>query len=625
MKNIRFLPLIILSIIGKPALAQPQVGLTLFASGLSSPVDIKHCGDDRLFVIEKTGYIQILDITGSKNPQPFLDIHTVVGSAGSEQGLLGMAFSPNYSVDGFFYLNYTDINGNTHISRFSRDLSNPDLALASSEELLLTVTQPYSNHNGGMVQFGLDGYLYIGLGDGGNAGDPGNRAQAKKEYLGKLLRIDVSNAPGYTIPANNPFVGDSSYYPEIYALGIRNPWRFSFDKINGDLWIGDVGQNTWEEIDHHPASAPGGMNYGWRCYEGNVAYNNAGCNIASYYEPPVFTYQHSGTNGCSITGGYVYRGAQYAELFGKYLYTDFCSGNLWALDNSNGTYVNTLLGNFADNQYGSFGEDQYGELYLAELYSGKIYKIEETSCLPTAFIAENDSIVQCGSSVNLQTPPGPGLSYIWKLNGTNIPGATLATYSATQNGTYSVRVTNASNCHNLSDPVIVIINNNPVVNINGLLPVYCINNTSVILNGSPTGGVFGGSFVTGNIFNPSQAGLGTHSINYTFTDANGCIGKKWKTITVDGCALVSEYGIHSSPIISPNPSEGIFNVQLPDPMKGEMNISITDLVGQKIYNKSNFVPSQKTISIDMTGLNKGIYLLKLTADGKQSIQKFIIQ
>lgn len=244
--------------------------LDLFASGFNRPVNIKHAGDDRLFVVEQDGFIKIVNSDGSVEPTNFLDIDDRVRSIGNEQGLLGLAFHPDFASNGYFFVNYTDNSGDTVISRFSRIGVNPTIADPNSELIILTYTQPYSNHNGGELQFGPDGYLYISSGDGGSGGDPQNNAQNLNSLLGKLLRIDVNNSTAsnpYEIPADNPFIGDAAARDEIWAYGLRNPWKFSFDALTDDLWIADVGQNAREEINLVP-STDAGLNYGWRCYEG---------------------------------------------------------------------------------------------------------------------------------------------------------------------------------------------------------------------------------------------------------------------------------------------------------------------------------------------------------------------
>ncbi|HPF11951.1 MAG TPA: PQQ-dependent sugar dehydrogenase [Flavobacteriaceae bacterium] len=345
------------------------ITLESFASGFSAPVDIAHAGDDRLFVVEKGGRIKILNADGTIEATPFLDISSLV-SNGSEQGLLGLAFHPDYATNGYFYVNYTDTGGDTQVSRFSVDSGNPNLADPASEFPIIDYTQPFSNHNGGCVRFGPDGYLYIAAGDGGSGGDPGNRAQNTELLLGKLLRIDVDSPGGgnnYGIPPDNPFAGDPPNAGEIWAYGLRNPWKFSFDKDNGDLWIADVGQGTIEEIDHAAGNAAG-LNYGWRCYEGSLVYNNTDCPDPSELTFPVGEYNHSVGN--SITGGYVYRGSTYNNMLGYYFFADFGSGVIGSIDSDE----NLTILDDTNSNFSSFGEDVNGELYLVT-YSGTIYKI----------------------------------------------------------------------------------------------------------------------------------------------------------------------------------------------------------------------------------------------------------
>ena len=313
--------------------AQTPFKLVQIASGFIKPLDLKNMGDERLFVVTQPGVIYILDSLKNKLPIPYLDINAKVIDSGNERGLLGLAFHPNYKQNGYFYVNYSRNNdGYTTISRFKVS-ADPNVA-DTTEQILLTVAQPYNNHNGGCMQFGPDGYLYIGLGDGGSGGDPQANAQNPMKYLGKMLRIDVDNGSPYGIPADNPFINSNDTLHEIWALGLRNPWRYSFDKLTGDFYIGDVGQDTWEEVDVEPAGSKGGLNYGWRCFEGNATYNSTGCGPAAGYVFPIAVYKHP-TEGCSITGGYVYRGDKYLGLYGKYLYTDYCTGIFWALYRNN--------------------------------------------------------------------------------------------------------------------------------------------------------------------------------------------------------------------------------------------------------------------------------------------------
>ncbi|MDQ4076752.1 MAG: PQQ-dependent sugar dehydrogenase [Chloroflexota bacterium] len=366
------------------------LGLVPFADELQQPTTIQHAGDERLFVLEKAGRVRVIESDGSVLPTPFLDIAEQVESDGHEQGLLGLAFHPDYASNGFFYLNYTDTQGDTVVSRFSRSATDPDQADASSEAVLLTVQQPYTNHNGGNILFGPDGYLYIGMGDGGAGNDPDNNAQDESTLLGKMLRIDVDRRQGslsYAIPADNPFFDNPGAAPcgeteanrcsEIWALGLRNPWRFSFDRETGDLYIGDVGQNDWEEIDFQAASSRGGENYGWRCYEGNNRNPNIPpCEVPDHV-PPIHDYSHD--MGRTITGGFVYRGTTYPEMRGHYLFGDYVDGNLWALKEVDGTWQITGRMENALNNPSTFGEDINGELYVADISSGRIYRIAVNS------------------------------------------------------------------------------------------------------------------------------------------------------------------------------------------------------------------------------------------------------
>ena len=319
-------------------------------SGLQRPVDLQHAGDGsgRLFVVEKPGRIRIAQEYQLLD-EPFLDITARVGDDGNEQGLLGLAFHPRYAENGLFYVNYTDNNGDTVIARY-RVTADPNIADPNSEAVLLNVEQPFGNHNGGVLDFGPDGYLYAGLGDGGSAGDPLGNAQKLDTFLGKILRLDVDNGEPYAIPADNPFGN------EIWAYGLRNPWRMSFD-ISGDLFIGDVGQNQWEEIDVIPAGSPGGQNFGWNILEGTHSYAGV---PQDGLVPPVAEYNHQ--QGCSVTGGYVYRG-QMREWWGIYFYGDYCSGKVWGLVNVDGQWQTQVLYE-TGVLITSFGVDEAGEVYI---------------------------------------------------------------------------------------------------------------------------------------------------------------------------------------------------------------------------------------------------------------------
>jgi glucose/arabinose dehydrogenase len=328
-------------------------------TGLQRPVDLQVNGSGRLFVLEKVGRIRIIE-NDQLLETPFLDISDHVGSSSNEQGLLGLAFHPRYSENGRFFVNYTDVNGDTVIARFQVS-SDPNLADPASEVPLLGIDQPFPNHNGGVLAFGPDGYLYAGMGDGGSQGDPNGNAQNTGVLLGKILRLDVDSAEPYAVPADNPFGN------EVWAYGLRNPWRLSFDGSTGDLYIGDVGQQVWEEIDYLAAGSPGGANFGWDHREGAHEYEGGG---PEGMIDPVAEYSHP-EGGCSVTGGYVYRGSM-SEWNGIYLYGDYCTGIIWGLISSGGSWQSQMLFDL-DFRITSFGQDENGELYLID-DNGSIYR-----------------------------------------------------------------------------------------------------------------------------------------------------------------------------------------------------------------------------------------------------------
>ncbi len=357
------------------AVQTPVLRSALVATGLQAPVGIVPApGTSTLYVVEEAGTIRTLAPDGTVGATPFMDIRDKVLYS-VEMGLLGLAFSPNYPQDGYIYIDYVNKSQYTVVARYH--VATSGTVDPASEKVLLTVKQPYPNHKAGDLMFGPDGYLYITLGDGGSGGDPQNHAQNKNDYLGKLLRIDVSKGNPYTVPATNPFAHDTNAKPEVWAYGLRNPWRISFDRATGDLYIADVGQNAVEEIDVQKAGDKGGENYGWRCYEASRSYNLDGCGPTNNYTMPVLEYDHSGGR-CSITGGYVYRGSRYPGLTGKYIYSDYCSGELFYMSKQAGKEVATLA---AKTPYAisSFGQDNSGELYFADLTTGSVYHLEDSA------------------------------------------------------------------------------------------------------------------------------------------------------------------------------------------------------------------------------------------------------
>ena len=360
---------------GEPAPFDPgaiSLGLDEFATGLTGPIAVTHAGDgsDRLFVAEQGGRILAFDARG-KEPVEFLDLSELT-APGGEQGLLGLAFHPDYETNGRLFVNYTDLEGDTVIAEYRAADPDDRSADPSTEQVLLRIDQPFTNHNGGHLAFGPDGYLYIAVGDGGGAGDPEDNSQDLGTLLGKILRIDVDKGSPYGIPKDNPFAGDPDAKPEIWAYGLRNPWRFSFDRETKEIWIGDVGQTALEEIDRAEGDA-GGLNFGWDDMEGSACYEPASDCTQDDRVVPITEYSHD--LGCSITGGYVYRGSEERGLAGGYFFGDYCSGTIWAVpaDAETGTRPFEMLQ--TESAISSFGEDEAGELYVTDLAGGSVFRL----------------------------------------------------------------------------------------------------------------------------------------------------------------------------------------------------------------------------------------------------------
>ncbi|MFZ6053249.1 PQQ-dependent sugar dehydrogenase [Halocola ammonii] len=410
-----------------------EIELEPFISGLSNPVGLEHAGDERLFVIQKnSGIIEIYNLDGDFIGD-FLDIDGL--STASEQGLLGLAFHPDYQENGRFFVNYTDGSGDTVISEFTVS-SDPDVADDSSEQILLEISQPFSNHNGGGLEFGPDGYLYIGTGDGGSGGDPQNNAQDPQELLGKMLRIDVDSGDPYGIPADNPFVDDASTLDEIWAIGMRNPWRYTFDDENGDLWTADVGQNQWEEINVEPGDSEGGLNYGWRCYEASYEYNTDDCSGDFFF--PIAEYSHSGDNFCSITGGIVYRGSQFPRLFGHYFFTDYCAGDIISLvESEEGSFEENTLLETSTFGYVAFAADINGQPYIVDI-NGNVQKIVDPC-------GDFDPEISANVDFNAASA-SEGAQYYWYLNGELVEGENDQVFAPSENGEVYAVVENEDGC-----------------------------------------------------------------------------------------------------------------------------------------------------------------------------------
>jgi glucose/arabinose dehydrogenase len=366
--------------------AQPIIGFTEVANGLTNPVDVANANDgsNRLFIVEQGGTVRIFD--GSTIlPTPFLDVSSLI-SGGGERGLLSIAFHPQYASNRYFFIYYTNTAGDITVAQYRTDAGTPDVADPSSGKVLLTIPKPFANHNGGKLNFGPDGNLYFGTGDGGSGGDPNNNAQTGTSDLGKLIRINVDDfttPPYYTIPPTNPFIGDPAINDEIFALGLRNPWRWSFDKLTGDMWIADVGQGAWEEVNYRTQANMSGVNYGWRCLEGTHDYDLSLCSLPlANYVPPIFEYPHDGaTGGFVVTGGYVYRGTEFMPLQGYYICCDYATTNGWLIkDDGGGVFSSRRQNNFPAN-VSSFGEAEDGTLYTLST-TGSLSKIILSGVLP---------------------------------------------------------------------------------------------------------------------------------------------------------------------------------------------------------------------------------------------------
>jgi glucose/arabinose dehydrogenase len=420
MKKFTGLLMLLFILIPQHAHLQPSLAFELVSNSFDAPVDITNAGDGskRLFIVDQTGYIRIIDSLGNQLADPFLDIDSKIFTQ-DERGLLGLAFHPDYANNGYFYVNYTDNNSDTKIARYQVSPSNPDSAVVSSEKIMFDINQPYSNHNGGCLKFSpVDGYLYIAVGDGGSAGDPECRAQDSLSFFGKILRVDVNQnvdvAPYYGIPADNPFVGNADGADEIWCVGLRNPWRISFDRDNGNLWIADVGQDEQEEVNFQLVSSNGGENYGWKVMEGEFCYDpdpidsdcptgTPSCN-SPIFTDPLFNYPHSGPeSGHSLTGGFVYRGCRYPQLEGYYIMADYISGNVWLLDSlGNDIFFDNLTASIS-----SFGESENGELYATSLATNALYEVRETSIPYDLVITEaNNPIRGMYEAVNSITVQG---------------------------------------------------------------------------------------------------------------------------------------------------------------------------------------------------------------------------
>lgn len=593
-----------------------QIAVANFATGITGLTDIASCGDNRIFALQKAGIIIAFDSAGNALPGPFLDISSRVNPTGLERGALGFVFAKDYLSSGYFYLYYVAKPGNdTRISRFKVS-SNPSIADSSSEQLIITIPQPVGSHFGGDMAFGPDGYLYLGLGDGGGEGDPSNHAQDSSLLLGKFIRIDVSDvsSTGYTIPADNPFV--SSPFPdEVWSVGFRNPWRWSFDRMTGDMWIGDVGQVTKEEIDFQSFVSHGGENYGWRCYEGTVPYVTTNCAPQTSYINPVHDYSHG--NGCSVTGGFVYRGSAYHTMFGKYFYSDWCSTTLRMLTKNGNTIVDSTLNlNFASGPV-TFGEDRWGELYIG-LYNGTILRIVDSTAHHVAWISDSDTMNFCtSSSPVLQTPAGSNFHYQWFLNGNHIASDTNV-IQCSQPGNYFVTVQNSFGLPQTSDTVFVNLIPPPVATITSLDTVYCSSVTAFPLNVSPPGGTLkiNGLIQSTFMFDPSTMGPGFYIVNYSYTDPQNCSDTYTQLVRIDPCNSVEDI-FAGDKSVYPVPATGVLHIQANE------IISVYNLQGEKM--ELEISGEGDILKLDVSDLPAGFYFCTVLEKGMMRNIKWLKQ
>jgi len=435
--------------------SQPVLELEPFTTqSIGQVVGIISAGDDRLFAVIQSGIIRVINQDGTILQEPFLDIRSRVQSGG-ERGLLGLAFHPDFPENNTFYLNYTRPGNATVISRWRMSEDNSNVADDTSEEILMVIDQPFTNHNGGDLRFGPDGFLYIGMGDGGSGNDPQNLSQNRQSLLGKLLRIDIDTEEGYRIPDDNPFAMDDETLDEIWALGLRNPWRFSFDRENSDLWIADVGQNAIEEVNKVGAESTGGENYGWRCYEGTRPNILSGCLSPDNYVFPVFEYNHS-QGDRSITGGFVYRGNRYPNLRGYYIFADFVSSSFFTLKETEEGFESERLGLLGLPSPSSFGENSEGELFVASYFAGTIFRVIDFCQAYTPWLEydeENDEMVIVLESGDWTAD----VTIEWFLDGALIEDQTENRLLNPENGTYTVKVDHNKGCTATSEPYFLMI------------------------------------------------------------------------------------------------------------------------------------------------------------------------
>ena len=581
-------------------ISQPNLSLETFATGFSRLVDITNCGDDRLFVLERNGRIRIIEANGNVISTPFLDIDPRVNSGQSEQGLLGLAFHPDYLNNGYFYVYYTDNSpnspsfSNTKVSRFSVSDTDPNVADPNSEVILLDTEQPFSNHNGGCLKFGPDGYLYISLGDGGSSGDPQANGQKRSTFLGKMLRIDVDNGSPYAIPDDNPFADDDFTLDEIWAIGLRNAWRFSFDQVTGDLWMGDVGQNEWEEIDFQPANSPGGENYGWRCYEGDHTFNTGNCADMSTMTFPVFEYSNSFQQGCSVTGGFVYRGCEMKGLYGHYIFADYCSGKFWSITPDGNDWNTFELANLTNNNFSAFGENSAGELFVVGHGNGAVSKVVSTSGMLSG---TNESCAgETDGTISFTIPTDQLSDALWSDGNTQInrTGLTAGTYGVVVNTSNGCIFTETIDIQAPAQPTIIIGTDGSTLSADVTGSTY-----QWYLNGNPITDATDMTYVA----------METGNYSVAVIDANGCETTS-EEVMVDLTNTSERLGFDLASL-TPNPFENTLKLQLRTAERTDIEINLSDANGKSIRHESQSVNGFFEKEFNLQDLPSGIYFLTI--------------
>ena len=599
--------------------AQLSIELIEHRSGFNRPVDIDHAGDDRLFVTEQNGKIKVIDASGQLLATPLIDLGLGFFGGGNEQGLLSLAFHPDHTNNGYFFINYTDANGDTVVERYKVKADNPNEADLSSKSEIMKVTQPFNNHNGGDMNFGPDGYLYIALGDGGSANDPQGNSQKRTTLLGKMLRIDINVESGYAIPPDNPFAMEDFTLDEIWALGLRNPWRFSFDQLTGDMWIGDVGQDEWEEIDYQPGSSTGGENYGWKCFEGNELFSSADpcTGNPEDYTAPLQQYESkSSSDGCSVTGGYVYRGANYPDLYGHYIYADYCSGKFWSLSrNCDSSFVNQFLIQRRPFEYSGFGEDVDGELYVAALNEGKIYKITAELCssFELCFETTDESCIGAKDGMVELRPVRGTAPYEYQV-------APSDGFENLTGGNYMLQVTDGNEC---TDAIQFTIGTSE-------LPDKPIISSTDNGDGNIRFSTVPNAFAYQWYLDDQILEGATDSIYIHFTEGTF----KVEVFSAPGCSTFSDDFNFILPAVddlsdiqsfrlSPNPFTDYFEYEIHLATTKKIKLAVLDATGKVVWKKELQGPFQKTEIVEMSHLPKGVYFFKAEVDGQQAASPMV--